>query len=294
MISIPVYNEQNNIGDLLGVLEKTRADQRIEKICIVSSSTDQTDNIVREHSVVDDRIELLEEGKRRGKASAWNTLIRYAEDEGFDTMVYLGGDNLPQQDGISLLLDQLERGFGIVGARPVPLNSTQDFLGWHVNLLWNIHHYVSRDIRPKVSGEMCAFKVGVSREMPLGLINDDTYLQRLFELRGFRVGYVEDARVLLRGPSTLSELIRQRRRVYIGHHQIRAYTGQKPSTIWYKNLFLLRKALPETGLRHMVYLILSCFIEGVLYLVAKFDFYSGNLPYRWSMAATTKSLKYGI
>ena len=87
MISIPVYNEQNNIGDLLGVLEKTRADQRIEKICIVSSSTDQTDNIVREHSVVDDRIELLEEGKRRGKASAWNTLIRYAEDEGFDTMV---------------------------------------------------------------------------------------------------------------------------------------------------------------------------------------------------------------
>ena len=294
IIGIPVSNEEKNIGNLLTALERTSIDERIEKICIVSSSTDLTNTIVRAHSKTDKRIELIVEPGRRGKASAWNRLIQTAEFGGFDAMVYLGGDNLPSFDGISLLLDELQKGFGIVGGRPVPIDSTKTFLGWHANLLWNIHHFISKEVKPKISGEMCALRVGVVREMPPGIVNDDVYLQQLFELRGFRAGYCERAKVLLRGPSTLSELMRQRKRVYIGHHQVRMYIGQKPSTVWYSNLLLLRKALPSEGLRASIYLILSLFIQGLLYFIAKLNFHMGNLPYKWRMAETTKSLRYGL
>jgi len=294
IIGIPVYNEQMNIRNLLGTLERTLMDDRVEKICIVSSSTDLTNTIVRAHSKTDERIELIVERERRGKATAWNRLIQTAESEGFDAMVYLGGDNLPCPGGISMLLDELEKGFGIVGGRPVPVDPTDTFLGWHANLLWSIHHLISKEVKSKISGEMCALRVGVVREMPPGIINDDVYLQQLFELRGFRAGYCERAKVLLRGPSTLSELMRQRKRVYIGHHQVRMYIGQKPSTVWYRNLLLLGKALPSKGLRASLYLILSLFIQGVLYLIAKLNFHMGNLPYKWRMAETTKSLRYGL
>jgi glycosyltransferase involved in cell wall biosynthesis len=294
MIIVPVYNEQKNIENLLLALGNTREDPRIEKICVVSSSTDLTNSIIRRCSLVDSRIVLLQEDQRRGKASAWNASIGLAEQEGFDVVAYLGGDNLPCENAISLLLDGLEDGFGIAGGRPIPTNSTHNFIGWHVNLLWNMHHCVSKEMMPKISGELCAFKVGVVREMPPAVINDDAYLERIFEMRGYGSRYIEDARVLLRGPSTLKQLIGQRRRVYIGHHQIRTYTGQKPPTLWYRNLRLLRKALPSKGIRGAVFLMLSLLIEGAVYTLAKIDFYAGNLPYRWKMAETTKLLKYGI
>jgi len=295
IIGIPAVNEERNIGNLLKVLLRvTSLDPRIEKICVISSSTDSTDNIVREYSQADQRIELLVEGVRRGKASAWNKLIELAEREGFDALVYMGADDLPRENGISLLLDEMERGFGIIGAHPIPIDSIRNFLGWYNNLQWNIHHHICSNVKPKVSGEMCALRIGVVREMPPGLINDDTYLERLFELRGFKVAYCENAIVLLKGPSTLSDLIRQRRRIYIGHHQIRMYIGQKPSTIWYRNLLIIKKALPSWGFRPFVYLILSLFIQGAVYLIAKLDFYMGNLPYKWKMAETTKSLRFGV
>jgi len=137
-------------------------------------------------------------------------------------------------------------------------------------------------------------RVGVVREMPPGLINDDAYLERLFEIRGFNVAYCPHAIVYLKGASTLCDLINQRRRIYIGHHQLRMYTGQKPSTIWYGNLKLLREAMPSGGLRQWIYLILSVFLQASTYLVAKADFFRGNLPYKWRMATSTKTLKFGI
>ena len=295
IVGIPAFNEAQNIGNLLEALSKTTSnDPRIERIVVISSSTDSTNEITREFSQDDPRVALVSENERSGKASAWNRLIRLAEDEGFDALVYMGGDNLPRGDGISLLLNMLENGFGIVGARPIPTDSAETFVGWCAHLQWNLHHCVCRDIKPKVSGEMCALRTDVVREMPPGLINDDTYLERLFEIRGFKVGYCEKAEVLLKGPSTLSDLIRQRRRIYIGHHQIRAYTGQKPSTIWYRSLLLIRKAMPRRDFRSFLYLVLDIFVQGMLYLTAKLDFYRGSLPYKWRIAKTTKSLKYGI
>jgi len=295
IVGIPVFNEAQNIHHLLeAVIRTTSADPRVEKIVVVSSSTDTTDLVVKEFSKVDQRVALIREEDRRGKASAWNILIQYAEDNRFDALVYMGGDNIPFRDAVTRLLDCIKNGYGIVGGRPIPIDSPKTFVGWCTNLQWNLHHKVCKDVKPKISGELCAFRTKIVREMPPSLINDDTYLERLFQLRGLDVGYCENAIVLLKGPSTLADLIRQRRRIYIGHHQIRAYTGQKPSTIWYRNLLMVTRALPSRSPRSFLYLILNVFLQGSIYLIAKLDFYRGSLPYKWKMAETTKALKYGI
>lgn len=295
IIGVPAFNERLNIGRLLdSLLECCRNDSRIGMICVISSSTDKTNDVVRHYSSIDPRVILLTEKQRRGKTSAWNELMRLSETERFDALVYMGADNLPGRGAISLLLDQLKGKLGLVGARPVAVDRKNCFLGWYAHLQWNIHHLVNQRVKPKVSGEMCAMRVGVVREMPPGLINDDAYLERLFEIRGFDVAYCPQAIVYLKGPSTVSDLIRQRRRIYIGHHQLRMYTGQKPSTIWYSSLKLLREAMPSRGPRQWIYLILSIFLQALIYLIAKADFFVGNLPYKWRMAASTKALRFGI
>jgi len=295
IVGVPAYNEGQNIDDLLRLLCRTiSADSRIEKIVIISSSTDSTNRIVSGWSLADPRVVLLTERGRSGKASAWNALVDLAEKDGIDAMIYMGADNIPLHNSMSLLLDELEKGFGIVGGRPVPVDSKDSLVGWCTNLQWNLHHVINRDVKPKVSGELCAFRIKVVREMPPGLINDDTYLERLFEMRGYKVGYCQFAEALLKGPSTLSDLMNQRRRIYIGHHQIRMYTGHRPSTIWYGNLLLIKKALPSWGFRPFIYLILDILLQGIAYITAKLDFHFGNLPYKWKMAQTTKSLKNGI
>ena len=139
-------------------------------ICVVSSSTDRTNYVVRHYSSIDKRVALLTEKRRRGKASAWNELILLAENEGFDTLVYVGADNLPRSGAISLLMDELRDNVGLVGARPVPVDQKNGFLGWYVHLQWNLHHLVNQKVKPKVSAEMCAMRLGVVREMPPGLI----------------------------------------------------------------------------------------------------------------------------
>ena len=295
IIGIPAYNEAKNIGKLLRVLHsKVSPDPRIENIVVISSSTDATNGIVKGWALSDPRVILLVEDQRVGKASAWNRLMAYAEEKGIDALVYMGADNLPARHAISILLDELEKGYGIVGGRPIPVDSDKTFLGWCTNLQWNLHHIVCMKVKPKVSGEMCAFRTQVVREMPPGLINDDTYLERMFEIRGYSSGYCDSARVFLKGPATLIDMMTQRRRIYIGHHQLRMYTGQKPSTIWFGNMLLLKDALPSWGLRSFIYVTTDVFIQGLLYLTAKLDFYTGNLPYRWRIAQTTKSLQYGL
>ena len=156
MVGIAVSNEEQNIGNLLENLDKCSLPE-IETICIVSSgSTDKTDEIVRAYSQYDARIKLIIEQERNGKSSALNILL--AESENYDFVVYTGGDNIPCQGALVRLLNMLKaEDMDIVGARPIPVNDPNTFLGFCCHLLWNLHHESSLEV-PKISGELMAFK----------------------------------------------------------------------------------------------------------------------------------------
>ena len=81
-IGIMAYNEEANIGRLLAaLLDQKLSTCEIKEIFVVASGCeDRTEDIVRKYEQHDDRIKLLVQKKREGKASAINLFLQKAHD----------------------------------------------------------------------------------------------------------------------------------------------------------------------------------------------------------------------
>jgi cellulose synthase/poly-beta-1,6-N-acetylglucosamine synthase-like glycosyltransferase len=289
MVGIAVSNEEQNIGTLLENLVNGLPPE-IETICVVSSgSTDKTDEIVRSYSQKDTRIQLITEAERNGKASALNILLE--ESENYDYMIYIGGDNIPCRDALVRLLEILEAGdVDIVGARPVPVDDPNTFMGFCSHLLWNLHHEISLEM-PKMSGELMAFRTKIVRELPPAIVNDDAYIQTLGEMKKCKIAYCPEAEVLLKGPSTIHDFVSQRRRVFVGHKQLELLCGRNISTMKMPKWKNMLKACPYRGLKGRTYAVGFIFLQGIAFFLAKWDLARRKLPIKWKMVKTTKSLQ---
>ena len=288
IVGIAAYNEENNIGQLLSALI---TQPEVDHIVVVSSSTDNTNSIVAGYaSRRAPTVTLVVESERRGKSSACNTIIDEAQKGHFDFIVFVGGDNLPADGSIRALLDGFDDGkIRIVGGRPVPVDDPKTFLGWTSHLQWNMHHFISKDFYPKISGELMAFRAGVIKEIPIAVINDDAYMQLTAQAKGYEARYCPSATVKLKGCSSVKDLIMQRRRVYLGHLQALFLSGVKVSTFkWRLYHRILREALPSFGLKETFYLIGAVALQAWAYLLSLKDFYLFRIPSKWEMVQTTK------
>jgi cellulose synthase/poly-beta-1,6-N-acetylglucosamine synthase-like glycosyltransferase len=289
MVGIPAFNEEKNIGKLLDFLIKD-VPKEVEAVCVVSSgSTDRTDEIVVSHQEKDSKIRLITEPVRGGKASAVNVLLNVAEK--YDVVILLGADNLPKRGSMKRLINALRDGkVDIVGGRPVPVNDIDDIIGFCVHLLWNLHHLFSLRTA-KVSGELMAFRTGVVSEIPQTIVNDDVYVQSLFQIKGYKVGYCPEALVYLRGPSTMRDFLRQRRRVFWGHLQIKNLLGKKVSTMKWPGWSFLFEASPTVGIKAIFYILAFMTLQGIALLSSVWSrFLKEKPPYQWEIVKTTKSL----
>ena len=289
MVGIAVSNEEQNIGNLLENLVRCSPPE-IETICVVSSgSTDKTNEIVRSFSQTDERIQLITEPERNGKSSALNILL--SESENYDFMVYMGGDNIPCREALVRLLNMLKaEDVDIVGARPLPVDDPKSFMGFCSHLLWNLHHESSLEV-PKISGELMAFKTKIVRELPPAIINDDAYIQTLGEMKKRKIAYCPQAEVLLKGPSTVHDFISQRRRVFVGHKQLELLVGRKISTMKVPKWKDILRACPFKGVKGRAYALGFVFLQGISFVLAKWDFARHNLPIKWKMVKSTKNLQ---
>ncbi len=262
----------------------------VQAIYVVSSgSTDRTNDIVNEYHAKVSKVVLASETARNGKASAFNILLNLAES--YDVMVCLGADNLIEKGAVELLLKNFDDNkIGLVGGRGIPLNDLRGFSGWCAHMLWSMHHLVSVR-RPKITGEFYAFRPRVVRELPIGMICDDAYIQNLFEIRGFKAVYEPEAKVYLVGPKNIRDFFKQRRRIFTGHRQLHFLLGRKASTFSLKNMKLARKAMPSRGLEGYTYLLGFILVTGTAWLASLWDFLRQKLPYRWEIVESTKILK---
>jgi len=221
--------------------------------------------------------------------------MKQSENLKADILIYTGADNAPMEGVIPRLLSSFQdASVGIVTGRPEAIVSKRTFLTWCATFQWNMHHLISQNLEPKISGELCAMRVGVVREMPPAIINDDVYLQELFKLKGYKTAYVSDAIAFLQGPKNLHDLLSQRYRIYLGHHQMRFLLGQKSATVQYRSLKYLIEAMPDHGITSYLYLAADVLLQAYAYLRAKIGVMVGDLPYKWKMVESTKELRFGV
>ena len=105
---------------------------------------------------------------------------------------------------------------GMVRGRPVPVNDPSTFMGHAVHLLWRLHDRVAR-IHPKL-GEVIAFRNVISG-IPTNSAVDEISIQALISQLGYQLIYEPECVVYNKGPVTVRDFLKQRRRIYAGHQK---------------------------------------------------------------------------
>jgi cellulose synthase/poly-beta-1,6-N-acetylglucosamine synthase-like glycosyltransferase len=281
-------NEEANIGRLLEALlaQKTRVASIDEIVVVASGCTDRTEVIVREFTARDERVRLLIQAHKEGKASAVNLLMRETECE---VIILESADTLPLPETIEeLVLPLQDPAVGMVGGHPVPTNSRDTFMGYAAHLVWELHHQIAQH-HPKM-GELIAFR-NVFHQIPYDTAVDEASIEPLIVGQGFRLCYAPRAVVYNKGPQSAGEFVKQRRRVYAGHLYVKDTLGYAVSTMSSVRVAwaLLRSA--RLDWRYFLWAPGVVALEAYVRLLAIYDYtFWKRKPYNWSMAASTKEL----
>ncbi|HHX66415.1 MAG TPA: glycosyltransferase [Chloroflexi bacterium] len=228
-IAIMAYNEEMNIGRVLdALLSQDLETVHISQIVVVASGcTDRTEEIVLEYARQHPHICLIHQDRREGKAAAINLCKRHLMSH--EIIVCHSADVIPTPRAIEHLVRPFEDPeMGMTGARPVPTNAPDTFMGYAAHLLWWLHHHLSLH-RPKM-GEVIAFR-NVFRQIPRDSAVDEASIEPLIIGQGLNLRYVPEAVVYNHGPETLHDMIKQRRRIYAGHLYVKDKMGYAVSTM---------------------------------------------------------------
>ncbi len=227
-VGIMAHNEEANIGrTILAVLE-----QQVLSVCIVevivvaSGCTDRTVPIVAEIALQEPRVRVCVQEKREGKASAINLFLKQASSP---IVVLIGADVLPEASALEYMCTPFkDPKIGMVGGRPVPVNNPATFMGHTVHLLWRLHDHLARN-HPKL-GEVIAFRNVISG-IPIDSPVDEISIQALISQLGYQLIYEPACIIYNKGPLTVNDFLKQRRRIYAGHLQVRDQQNYVASTM---------------------------------------------------------------
>jgi len=267
-ICVSAYNEEENIGRLLRKLSELP----YEVVVVASGCTDRTVEIAKSFAP---KVRTLVQEKREGKASAINMFLSKCDA---DIIILESADTLPGHRSLEYLLSHFtDDRVGMVGAHPIPANSTKTLMGRISHLIWESHHQLA--LQTPKAGEVVAFRRVIDKIDPNTAV-DEAFIEREIVKQGLKVVYEPQAVIFNRGPETMEDFVRQRRRIYGGHIALRQ-SGYEVSTM--SKLNILRATLKTS--KNPLTLLVSATLEMYCRFTAR------EQETIWEMACTTKVLR---
>ncbi|PKN78913.1 MAG: hypothetical protein CVU48_06875 [Candidatus Cloacimonetes bacterium HGW-Cloacimonetes-1] len=287
-IGVICYNEADNIIKLLTALTgQILSTVEIAEIIVVSSAcTDGTDDLVREFTVSHPQVRLICQETREGKSAAINLFLSSASS---DLLIIESGDTIPESDVVEKLIGAFaDHKVGASGGRPTPVNNPESLMGYAVHLLWRLHHRMAL-ISPKL-GEVIAFR-RLMKEIPAESAVDEASIEALVKAKRLKLKYVQDAIIYNKGPETLGDFIKQRRRIQNGHLWLQKQ--QQYSVASQSHQLLLQVMIAEMDEHPMQIpkLIVVMMLELYCRVLGTIDYFVRKKnPFKWDIASSTKSL----
>jgi biofilm PGA synthesis N-glycosyltransferase PgaC len=285
-VGIMAYNEEANIADAIGTVlgQELTSSHIAELIVVASGCEDGTVAIVSEIAGRDPCVRLIEQPVREGKASAINLFLGAATSP---LLLMVSADVLVEDGTIDALLRHFEDpGVGMVGGHPIPVNRETTFLGHAVHLQWRMHDRIARESAKL--GEIVAFR-NVVPSIPSDTAVDEISIQALVEQLGYRLVYEPQAIVYNRGPTTVRDFLRQRRRIYAGHLRVAEQQGYSAPTMDPSRVL---RALLGSGAflspRALVWSLGTVGLEATARGLGHYDVARRRPQHVWEMCATTK------
>jgi len=154
-------------------------------------------------------------------------------------------------------------------------------------LLWGLHHDINQtDFK---GGELIAFRKSFER-IPYRTATDEASIEPVIRGQGYRAQYVSGARVFNKGPETLADFIRQRRRIYAGHLAIREAVGYKVVTMSGAKIVGLALRRLKWWPRRLFWTCGVAALEAYSRFLGWWDFCRRHDHGMWEVAASTKEL----
>jgi cellulose synthase/poly-beta-1,6-N-acetylglucosamine synthase-like glycosyltransferase len=281
------YNEEANIGHMLEAVagQRTAKVTLTEIIIVASGCTDRTESIVQDWARRDQRIRLIVQPCREGKASAINQFLPQAREK---IVVLCGADLLPEPDAIEELVAPFaDPAVGMTTGRPVPLNEPATFMGFAAHLLWDLHHQIN--LRSFKAGEMIAFRK-IFEQIPFYTSVDEASIEPVVRGQGYETRYVPTALLHNKGPLTVADFLSQRRRIYAGHLALRRTLGYRVSTISGWRILRIFLANLDWRPRPFVWAWGVAGMEAYGRFLGRRDFKRRRDQRGWEVAKTTKDL----
>jgi poly-beta-1,6-N-acetyl-D-glucosamine synthase len=292
-VGIMAYNEEANISHTIqAVLEQQGPSMCIEEIIVVASGcTDRTVPIVTEIALKEPRVRLCIQEKREGKASAINLFLKQTVSH---VAILIGADVLPEVSALEHLCSPFkDPKIGMVGGCPVPVNDPATFMGHAVHLLWGLHDRLAR-IHPKL-GEVIAFR-NVIKGIPTDSPVDEISIQALISQLGYELVYEPTCVVYNKGPLTIRDFLKQRRRIYVGHLKVRDQQNYAASTMKISPIVRQLIAFRHFALgtpKRVLWTLGTIFLEMVARLQGYYDYLQKREHHIWQMVDSTKDLGAG-
>jgi cellulose synthase/poly-beta-1,6-N-acetylglucosamine synthase-like glycosyltransferase len=285
-IGICAFNEEHNISFLL---QNLISEQDLPKDCriliVCSGCTDQTLEVVKEFHAKDKRIEPIIEKTRKGKANALNRIFEDARGSA-DVLILVNADALPERGSIVNLVSELATSnAGVVFAQPVPFKGPDGICYRITKVIWRLHHLISLLRNPKLSGELCSIRTMCLRPIPEDVATDEPYIELGIRRQGYEIRYLPEAVVHIRCPTNIVDLTKQRKRIWVGHMQLKRITGFTVSTASFGNIL---QAVAKLKPSEAFYVFLGGFLEVTAYSQARMDLKKDRVPYIWEPIRSTK------
>ena len=287
-MGIMAYNEEANIGRLLEAVTTQRFKQVIltEIVVVASGCTDNTEALVLEWAKRDTRIRLISQEKRMGKASAINDYLPKAQER---ILVLCSADLLPEPEAIERLVAPFEDPeVGMTSSRPVPVNDASQFMGYAAHMLWGLHHAIN--MKSFKAGEMIAIRK-IFERIPYHTAVDEASMEPVIRGQGYQARYVPTAIVYNKGPETLADFLRQRRRIYAGHLAVRDTLGYNVSTMSGRKILMTLLQNLDWRPKQFAWTWSIVGLEVYGRVLGLRDYKKRRDHAVWEMATTTKQLK---
>jgi cellulose synthase/poly-beta-1,6-N-acetylglucosamine synthase-like glycosyltransferase len=299
-IVVCAYNEEKSIGNLLREITRQKVPPEItdrEILVVASGCTDKTVDVVRRHMVQNDRVQLIEENARLGKASALNRAFELTSAE---YIVLVPADVRPADGALfNLLVPFRDRDVSAVSGHPVcdPLKPRSP-ARCLAELTYRLYARLMGRLddagqMAHCSGEFMAIRKDVKTTIPRECATDDSYLAIIARKRGV-VKFAVNAVCFNLLPSNIVDYVNQRRRWLLGHFQTRSISGEYPSVM---DTIVLSK--PRVAFQVLVeeaserpkeigFMLGAVMVEAVIYLLSVVDHVLHRQRGLWAVIRSTK------
>lgn len=215
-VIVPIYNEEKGIAKCLSsILPQVSITDEV--IVVASGCTDRTIDAVMD--IPDNRIRLIVQKERKGKASAINLAVKKAFG---NIIVQTDGDVELHKKAIEHLLVALKDADAVSGC-PMPIiNDHNVFYDWTIMSYRKMDEQRTKENKAGTFWHLCgyllAFRKSAFKELPedkKGAI--DAWMGKLMKDSGYKIVYAPFALVYVKTPLTTKDFIAQKARVRAGY-----------------------------------------------------------------------------